>query len=124
MRGADLLWKGLAYVRVHRGVPALPGSHHLGKMVTLVRPAWYPCKRIEGADMNTTQAISQHIEALPEEALREVLDFVEFLESRTIPNVVREADATWSAFSLASAMRGMDDEPTPYTEADVKEPFG
>lgn len=73
--------------------------------------------------MTTTQAIAQHIQALPETAQREVLDFVEFLESRTNPSAVREGDAAWSAFSLASAMRGMEDESLPYTTADMKESF-
>nr|VFK24806.1 MAG: Protein of unknown function (DUF2281) [Candidatus Kentron sp. LPFa]VFK35828.1 MAG: Protein of unknown function (DUF2281) [Candidatus Kentron sp. LPFa] len=71
--------------------------------------------------MTTAQAIAQHVEALPEAAQREVLDFVEFIESRTGPGAVRETDAGWSTFSLASAMRGMEDEPSPYTVADVKE---
>lgn len=73
--------------------------------------------------MTTAQAIAQHIEALPEATRREVLDFVKFLESRMKSDVVREADAGWSAFSLASAMRGMEDEPSPYTVADVRESF-
>ena len=73
--------------------------------------------------MTTAQAIARHVEALPEAAQREVVDFVEFLESRTRPGAVRESDAAWSAFSLASAMRGMEDEPSPYTAADVKESF-
>ena len=34
-----------------------------------------------------------------------------------------EADADWSALSLASAMRGMGDEASEYTEADLKEVF-
>lgn len=73
--------------------------------------------------MTTAQAIAQHIEALPEAAQREVLDFVEFLEAKTRPGVARESDEKLSSFSLASAMRGMEDEPTPYTVADVKESF-
>jgi len=73
--------------------------------------------------MTTTEAIARHIEALPEEARREVLAFVEFIESRAKPGVVREEGTGWSAFSLACAMRGMEDEPSPYTEADVKESF-
>ena len=72
--------------------------------------------------MTTAQAIAQHLETLPETARREVLDFVEFLKSRTAAGSVRESDASWSAFSLASAMRGMEDEPRPYTATDVKEP--
>jgi hypothetical protein len=69
--------------------------------------------------MTTAQAIAQHIETLPEAARREVLDFVEFLETKTQRRVVRESDPAWSSFSLASAMRGMEDEPSLYTIAAV-----
>lgn len=74
--------------------------------------------------MTTAQAIARHVDALPEAAQREILDFVEFIESRTrSPHVVREGDRAWSAFSLSSAMRGMADEPSLYTIADLKESF-
>ena len=73
--------------------------------------------------MTTVQVIVQHIEALPEAAQREVLDFVEFLELRTKPCAVRTGDMAWSGFSLASAMRGMEDESSPYTTTDLKESF-
>lgn len=73
--------------------------------------------------MTTAQAIAQHIEALPEAARQEVLDFVVFLEVRARPRAVRESDSAWEALSLASAMRGMEDEPAPYTVADLKESF-
>jgi len=72
--------------------------------------------------MTTEQAIAEHVAALSEDAQREVLDFVRFLQSRK-----RAGDDTdeyaWSAFSLASAMRGMEDEPSPYTIDDLKEHF-
>jgi hypothetical protein len=74
-------------------------------------------------DMTTAQAIAEHIEALPESAQREVLDFVEFLESKAKPSAVRETETAWSVFSLASAMRGMEDEGSPYTDADVNVSF-
>lgn len=70
--------------------------------------------------MTTTQAIVQHLEALPDSVQREVLDFVEFLESRRGNRVLRGDDDQWSDFSLASAMRGMEDEGSPYTAADLK----
>jgi hypothetical protein len=73
--------------------------------------------------MTTTEAIVQRLKSLPASALREVLDFVEFLESRRQEHTAREDEAAWSAFSLASAMRGMEEEETPYTLADVKEAF-
>lgn len=73
--------------------------------------------------MTTTEAILQHLKSLPASAQREVLDFVEFLQSRRREQAVREDEAAWSAFSLASAMRGMEEEETPYTLADIKEAF-
>lgn len=36
---------------------------------------------------------------------------------------VAEDEAAWLAFSLSSAMRGMEDEPELYTAADLKEVF-
>ena len=73
--------------------------------------------------MTTAQAIAQHVQVLPERTQREVLDFVEFLQSRTKPSAVREDDAAWSDFSLTSAMRGMEYESIPYAKADLKEFF-
>lgn len=71
--------------------------------------------------MKTAQAIIQHIEALPEVAQREVLDFVEFLEMKYQSAEMRKSDKDWSSFSLDSAMRGMENEQSPYTEADIKQ---
>jgi hypothetical protein len=73
--------------------------------------------------MTTTEAILHRLQALPETARLEILDFVEFLEARRYRSAVREEDSAWSAFSLASAMRGMEDEETPYTLADLRESF-
>jgi Protein of unknown function (DUF2281) len=73
--------------------------------------------------MTTTEAIVQRLKSLPASAQREVLDFVEFLQSRRQEHTAREDEVAWSAFSLASAMRGMEEEETPYTLADVKEAF-
>ncbi len=71
--------------------------------------------------MTTAQAIVQHIEVLPETAQREVLDFVEFIEMKCRVSETRQPDREWSRFSLGSAMRGMEDEQSPYTEADIKQ---
>ena len=59
--------------------------------------------------MTTAQAIARHIEALQEVAQREVLDFVEFLEAKTEPAILRGREEAWSSLSLASAMRGIED---------------
>jgi hypothetical protein len=73
--------------------------------------------------MTTAQAIAQRLTSLPEDAQREVLDFVEFVESRRTGQTETSEDAAWSALSLASAMRGMEDEESPYTLGDLKESF-
>ena len=73
--------------------------------------------------MTTAQAIVQQVAELPEEAQREVLDFVEFIKARAAGNLPREEETAWSALSLASAMKGMEDEESPYTLGDLKETF-
>ena len=73
--------------------------------------------------MTTADQISQHLQTLPEPVLREVLDFVEFLKSRHKISKAREEDTMWTDLSLTSAMRGMEDEESPYTLTDIKESF-
>ena len=73
--------------------------------------------------MTTTEIIIQHLESLPESKQREVLDFVEFIKFRYQKLTAREEDTSWSEFSLASAMRGMEGEETSYTLRDLKESF-
>jgi hypothetical protein len=69
--------------------------------------------------VSVTERITNDLKTLPESAQAEVLDFVEFLKNKT-----RTAeDADWSAFSLAQAMRGMEAEPSLYSESDLKEVF-
>ena len=66
--------------------------------------------------MSLEEKIIQHIQELPEAKKAEVLYFVEYLRNKT-----NERD--WSDFSLASAMRGMEDETSPYSLEDLKESF-
>jgi hypothetical protein len=73
--------------------------------------------------MTTDEAIVRSLEQLPEAEKREVLDFVKLLEARRGEGRPPDEDADWSAFSLASAMRGMEEEASPYTLADLKESF-
>ena len=73
--------------------------------------------------MSTAEAILQHLKTLPDSAQREVLDFVQFLESRRKELAEREESLVWSDFSLTSAMRGMEDEEMLYSLADIKESF-
>ncbi len=73
--------------------------------------------------MSTVEAILQHLKSLPDSAQQEVLDFVQFLGTKRKKLVEREESLVWSDFSLTSAMRGMEDEETPYSLADIKESF-
>jgi hypothetical protein len=74
--------------------------------------------------MTTAQAIVEHLKTLAESAQQEILDCVRFLESRRAEPAQRGEDRAWSHFSLASAMRGIEDEETPYTPADLKSYVG
>lgn len=73
--------------------------------------------------MTTVEKIAQHVQVLPEPVQQEVLDFVEFLKSRRQLPKDRDEDAVWTELSLTSAMRGMEDEESPYTLTDIKESF-
>jgi hypothetical protein len=66
--------------------------------------------------MSLEEKIIRHIHELPESKKAEVLDFVEYLRSKT-----EERD--WSQFSLSSAMHGMENESSPYSLEDLKESF-
>ena len=71
--------------------------------------------------MTTSEAIIERLKSLPDPMQQQVLDFVEFLESRRASLDI--SDTEWNRFSLASAMRGMEDEDSPYTLDDLKESF-
>lgn len=74
--------------------------------------------------MQLTKKIQNRIKELPEVYQIEVLDFVEYLLSKSQQDVSRQEDIDWSAFSLDSAMRGMEDENVPlYSEEDIKVVF-
>lgn len=74
--------------------------------------------------MTLTEKIYSHIEKLPDTYQAEVLDFVEYLENKV--NKARERqdeNRDWSSFSLAQAMRGMEDEEELYSLNDLVESF-
>lgn len=71
--------------------------------------------------MTTEEAIIERLKSLPDVARREVLDFAEFLATRTQEQAARKEETHWFDLSLNSAMRGMEDEPEIYTRADLKE---
>lgn len=66
--------------------------------------------------MVMNQTIQSYIEKLPASYQETVVDFLEFLLSKA----ERQEELEWSRFSLASAMRGMEDEPSEYTLDDLK----
>ncbi|GFP32971.1 hypothetical protein HKBW3S42_01282 [Candidatus Hakubella thermalkaliphila] len=65
--------------------------------------------------MTLTEKILQHVKDLPESLQAEVLDFIEYLESRVAKSKEGVSETEWSALSLSFAMRGMEDEYSPYT---------
>ena len=72
---------------------------------------------------HTIRIIVDHLESLPAVAQLEVLDFVEFLQTRQMQYGERRADdKLWGNFSLVSAMKGNEDEQNSYTSADIIEP--
>ena len=73
--------------------------------------------------MTTQEAILRSLEPLAEAEKQQVLDFVEFIKGAVAKDGRRMRMPLGSAFSLVSAMRGMEDEVPPYTLADVKESF-
>jgi hypothetical protein len=66
--------------------------------------------------MSLEEKIIRHVQELPESKKAEVLDFVEYLRSKT-------EEREWSEFSLSSAMSGMENEVSPYSLEDIKESF-
>lgn len=63
--------------------------------------------------MTIEEKIIQQIRGLPESRKTAVLEFVESMRDRE--------ESAWSEFSLSHALRGMEDEETPYTIDDIKE---
>ena len=74
--------------------------------------------------MALPERIGERVRELPAQLQAEVLDFVEYLLARTQLVSGGDDNGEWSAFSLASAMRGMEEDGSPYTFSDIKEPLG
>lgn len=69
--------------------------------------------------MTITEKILVNVKVLPESKQMEVLDFVEYLRLK----LEKEEIMNWTDFSLSSAMRGMENEQSPYSLNDLKETF-
>jgi len=72
----------------------------------------------------------EKLQALPMDKQDEVFDFVEFLAARCgvsgpAPSATHSkgdwSDAKFSDFSMGQALRGMEDDPTTYTQDDLRE---
>ena len=72
----------------------------------------------KGFKMDIVERIIEELKSIPESAQAEVLDFVEYLKSK---KVRKDEDSEWSRFSLDSAMRGIEEEPSPYGVEDIIE---
>lgn len=69
--------------------------------------------------MLVSKKIEKYAQKLPEALQFEVLDYIEYLLSKSKPEMDENAD--WSNLSVVMMMRGMEDEPTPeYTIDDLK----
>jgi len=73
--------------------------------------------------MTVAEVIAARLKRLPESLQAEVLDFVEYLGRKTSTAGIAEEESAWSAASLAGAMRGLEDEPSPYSLDDLREVF-
>jgi hypothetical protein len=73
--------------------------------------------------MIVREKIAENLKKLPESTQAEVLDFVQFLVKKTEQAPSDQESSTWSNLSLSFAMRGMEDEESPYTADDIKEHF-
>lgn len=62
--------------------------------------------------MTLAEKIFTHLQALPESDQAEVLDFVEFLESKSKERKAEDEERReWAAYSLAQTLRGVEDSP-------------
>ncbi|MDP2898891.1 MAG: DUF2281 domain-containing protein [bacterium] len=70
--------------------------------------------------MTVAERILQQVTRLPEPLQAEVLDFVEYLQSKVGPVRASGEEEAWQAMSLSQATRGMESEPSPYSAEDLK----
>ena len=69
--------------------------------------------------MNLAETIVNQLKTLPPAEQAGALDFIEFLRNKALKKEAKN----WGNLSLSSAMRGMEDEQTPYAQDDLKEVF-
>jgi hypothetical protein len=73
--------------------------------------------------MNEKETIFYKLSKLPKEKQNEVIDFIDFLSNKNTDIEIPDENIEWSKFSMAHAIRGLEDEPDLYTLEDLKEKF-
>lgn len=73
--------------------------------------------------MTIAETIIDHVKVLTASEQVEVLDFVEYIETKARARRASTEDTQWSQFSLATAMRGIEDEPSDYRVEDLRQRF-
>ena len=74
--------------------------------------------------MVISEKIFLYVQKLPPSSQSEVLDFIEYLLEKAEREKGREEEVDWSNFSLANAMKGMEEEDTSiYRISDLKETY-
>lgn len=72
--------------------------------------------------MTETEQITDRLKLLPPSLQQEVLDFIDFLTQKVAQGEDPREEAEWIGFSLAQAMKDLENEDFPeYVEADLKE---
>jgi hypothetical protein len=69
--------------------------------------------------MTLDEKIHQYVQKLPRSFQEELLDFVEYL----VMKAEQQEQSDWTALSLSSAMRDMENESVSYSLADLRESF-
>jgi hypothetical protein len=78
----------------------------------------------EDFDMSLTEKILKHIQEMPESFQVEILSFLEYLELKIKKaQSINNEETEWFELSLSGAMRGMEEETSPYSLNDIKERF-
>jgi hypothetical protein len=67
-------------------------------------------------------SVQEYVQRLPPALQAQVLDFAKYLLYRVECESASDQD-DWSVLSVSMAMRGLEEEDSPYTEDDIKEPY-
>jgi hypothetical protein len=76
-----------------------------------------------GTGMTLAETIFDEVQEMPGHQQAQVLDFLEYLKSKDAKENKESEQREWSDFSLAQAVRGMEDEPELYSLEDIRGTF-